>query len=221
MTPRPHIAGDPAAIFDYLVSHSTAPDSVYDEIAAETLERFPDMAAMQISPDQFTFLGLMARVTHARLAVEIGTFTGSSSIAIARGLAPEGRLICCDISDQYTSVARRYWSTNGLDTTVELRLGPAIQTLGSLEGHGPVDLAFIDADKEGYIDYYEALVDRMRPGGVIIADNVLWSGRVVDPTDLEPSTEIIRAFNDHVQADDRVMNVMVNISDGLMVCVAR
>lgn len=221
MTPRPRIAGDPALIFDYLVSRSTAPDSVYEDITAETLDRFPDLASMQISPDQFTFLNVMARMTNAHLAVEVGTFTGSSSVAIATGLAPGGRLICCDVSDEFTSVARRFWTASGLGETVELRLGPALDTLTSLDTDNQIDLAFIDADKSGYIGYYEALMERMRPGGVVIADNVLWSGRVADRSDTEASTEAIRAFNDHVQADHRVVNVMINIGDGLMVCVRR
>jgi caffeoyl-CoA O-methyltransferase len=151
----------------------------------------------------------------ARFAVEVGTFTGYSSICIARGLSPRGKLLCCDVSEEWTAIARRYWKSAGLDKCIELRLGPAIETLQELPDRPHIDLAFVDADKSGYIDYWEELVPRMRPGGVIVVDNVLWSGDVVDAAVTDPDTEAIRAFNDHACADGRVDLVMLPIADGV------
>jgi caffeoyl-CoA O-methyltransferase len=147
--------------------------------------------------------------------VEVGTSTGYSSISIARGLSRRGKLLCCDVSEEWTAIARRYWKSAGLDKHIELRLGPAIETLQALPDRPHIDLAFIDADKTSYLDYWEELVPRMRPGGVILVDNVLWSGSVVDPSVTDADTEAIRAFNDHAAADGRVDMVLLPIADGL------
>jgi caffeoyl-CoA O-methyltransferase len=170
---------------------------------------------MQIDPNQGTLLTMLARLLNARFIVEVGTFTGYSSICLARGLAPGGRLLCLDVSEEWTAVARRYWERAGLSDRIELRLGPAGESLRALPLEESIDLAFIDADKPGYPDYYREILRRLRPGGLIAVDNVLWSGRVADPANHDPSTQTIREFNDMVIADDRVTSVMLPIADGV------
>lgn len=221
MAPKPRAVEATDTVYDYLVAHTSPPDEIYEAIRTDTLTHAPDVAGMQIGPDQYVFLQLLARIVGVRLAVEVGTFTGTSAAAIASALGPGGRLVCCDINDEWTSIARRHWDDAGLGDKIDLRLGPAIDTLGALPADEPVDFAFIDADKPGYVAYYEALVERLRPGGVIVADNVLWSGRVVDPSQEGQNTEALRRFNDHVTADPRVDNVMVAVGDGLMICRKR
>jgi caffeoyl-CoA O-methyltransferase len=207
-------------LHDYLVAHGTPADDVYTAIRAETLEATGPFAGMQIGADQYAFMTLLTRLVGVDLAVEVGTFTGTSAVAIARGLRDGGRLVCCDVSEEWTAIARRHWESAGLADRIELRLGPALDTLGSL-GDQPVDLAFVDADKASYVDYYEALVPRLRPGGLLIADNVLWSGRVVDPDATDGDTEAIRRFNDHVAADERCERVMLAVGDGVTLCRKR
>lgn len=202
-------------LYQYVVEHSVPADSVLNDLAAETQERFPNSSNMQIGPDQGTFMTLLTRVIGARTAVEVGTFTGYSSICIARGLASDGHLLCCDLSDEWTSVARRYWDKAGVSDRIQLRLAPALDTLRALPIDTHFDLAFIDADKPGYIGYWEEIVPRVRPGGVILADNTLFSGAVVDPADTSQNVQAIREFNDHVIADDRVDLVTLPVGDGL------
>jgi caffeoyl-CoA O-methyltransferase len=205
-------------LFDYLVAHGTPPDEHYRAITADTLAAAPDRAGMQIGPDQYALLTLLARLVGATFAVEVGTFTGSSALAVAKGLAPGGRLLCCDVSEEWTAIARRHWEAAGVADRVELRLAPALDTLRSLPPTTVVDFAFVDADKPSYVDYYEALVPLLRPGGLLVADNVLWSGRVIDPASTDENTEAIRRFNDHVAADDRVETVMLAVGDGITLC---
>jgi caffeoyl-CoA O-methyltransferase len=197
----------------YVVAHGAEPDEVMRDLIAETRASLPDNADMQIAPDQAGFLTFLTRLLGARTAVEIGTFTGLSALAIARGLADGGRLICFDISEEYTSVARRYWQRAGVQDRVELRIGPAADNLKQLPPDPVVDIAFIDADKTGYPTYWAELVPRMRPGGVIAVDNVLRGGRILNPT--SEADRAIVAFNDMVLADDRVDAVMLPIADGL------
>jgi caffeoyl-CoA O-methyltransferase len=199
----------------YLVDHGTPPDVLQRDLIADTHRQFGQFAGMQIDPVQGSFLTMLARLVDARLAVEVGTFTGYSSICLARGLAPGGRLICCDISEEFTALARAYWERAGLTDHIELRLGPALDTLEAMPTDPPVDLAFIDADKGGYRAYYEALIERLRPGGVIVVDNVLWSGAVVDLDRTDDDTEAIRHFNDALAVDDRVEVVMLPLGDGV------
>jgi caffeoyl-CoA O-methyltransferase len=198
----------------YLVAHGTPPDEVQRELIAETAKLGP-IAAMQIAPEQGAFLTLLARLIGAREAVEVGTFTGYSSLAIARGLAPGGRLLCCDVSAEWTALARRAWQRAGVAERVELRIAPALETLRALPEAPRFDLAFIDADKVNYAAYYEEILKRTRAGGLILVDNVLWSGRVIDGAVQDDDTRAIRAFNDFVCADPRVDCTMTSISDGL------
>jgi caffeoyl-CoA O-methyltransferase len=203
------------SLHDYLVAHNRPqPDEILRDLAAETAETLPDEAGMQIAPEQGAFMTVLTKVVGVRFAVEVGTFTGYSSLCVARGLAPGGRLLCCDVSEEFTSVARRYWDRAGVSDRIELRIAPAIETLRALPADPPIDLAFVDADKEGYVDYWEEIVPQVRPGGVVLVDNVFSSGRVV-ADDPGPTGAAIRRFNDHAAADDRVELAMLPIADGL------
>lgn len=202
-------------LYEYLVAHSAPRDPVLSELAAETAAAYPADAEKQIGPEQGTFMTLLAQLAGASRALEIGTFTGYSSVCIARGLAPGGRLTCCDISEEWTSMARRYWQRAGVGDRVELRLGPALDTLRALPAREQFDLVFIDADKTGYPAYWDEVVPRVRPGGVILTDNTLSHGRVIDPAQTSAEVQAIRDFNDRAAADDRVTLVMLPIGDGL------
>jgi len=210
----------PPALADYAAAHSSGGIPGVDPVLDDLVERtraLGSVAGMQVSPEQGTFLTLITRLVQARTAIEVGTFTGYSSICIARGLAPGGRLIACDRSDEWTTVARQAWLEAGVADRIDLRLGPAADTLAALPGDLVVDLAFIDADKAGYVAYYEAILERLRPGGVVLADNTLWYGRVTDPDDDDPDTAVIRAFNRHVADDPRVEVVVLPLADGVSV----
>ena len=202
-------------IHEYLVTHGTPPDDVQRWLIDETRAKVPDLSLMQISPEQGAFMTLFTGAIGTKRAVEVGTFTGYSSLCIARGMAAGGRLLCCDVSEEWTAIAREAWKRAGVDDRIELVIAPAIETLRALPADEPIDLAFIDADKEGYAGYYEELVTRLRPNGVILVDNVLWGGSIVDPNLTDSSTTAIRAFNDMVAADDRVDTAMIPLGDGL------
>jgi caffeoyl-CoA O-methyltransferase len=197
----------------YVVAHGAEPDAIVADLVAETRANLPDDAQMQIAPEQAPLMTLLARISGARYAVEVGTFTGLSSIAITRGLPADGKLVCCDVSERFTDIARKYWERTGLADRIELRLGPAADTLKAMPTEPHIDFAFIDADKVGYPVYWAELVPRMNPGGVILVDNVLRHGRVLDPVD--ESDRTIVAFNDMVLADDRVDAALLPIGDGL------
>ena len=198
----------------YVVAHGSEPDRIARDLIEQTRATFPDAAGMLIAPEQAAFFTQLAKIIGARRAVEVGTITGYSALAIARGLAEGGRLICFDISDEYTKLARRVWARAGVDDRVELRLGPAEERLRELPAAPELDLVFIDAEKTSYPAYWAELVPRMRPGGVLLVDNVLRGGRVLDPGD-SPGDRAIVAFNELVRADDRVEAVMLPIGDGL------
>ena len=203
-------------LHEYLVGHSTPPDALLRDLIAETAERFPDRAHLQIGPEQGTFMTMLAGLMGARRVVEVGTFTGYSSICLARGMAAHGTLICCDVSEEWTSLARAYWQKAGLAGRIDLRLGPALDTLRALPAQASLDLAFIDADKTGYAGYWEEIVPRLRPGGVILVDNTLLHGRIFDP-EPNPDAAAIRQFNEHALADNRVVLAMLPVGDGLTV----
>jgi len=203
------------ALHDYIVAYSMQPDAILRELADETARRYVDAAGMQIGPEQGTFMTLLARLIGARDAVEVGTFTGYSAICVARGLAEGGRLLCCDVSEEWTSVARAYWQRAGLTDMIDLRLGPAVETLRALPPTTSLDYAFIDADKTGYVAYWDLIVPLVRPNGVILVDNTLSHGRVVDRREQDDDVQGIRRFNGHARADDRVELVLLPIGDGL------
>lgn len=201
----------------YVAERAQAPDAVLLDLVAETAEATGGASLMQVSAHQGALLGLLVGISGARRAVEVGTFTGYSAICIARALPDDGRLLCCDISDEYTSIAQRAWTRAGLDDRIELRLGPAAETLRRLPPDQLIDFAFLDADKTGYLGYFETLLPLMRPGALICVDNTLWSGRVAEPVgpDTSDDTKALIAFNDSVAADPRVESYVLPIGDGL------
>lgn len=198
----------------YLLAHSAPPDPLLAELISETARRFPDRKGLQIGPEQGTFMTMLVSLMGARQAIEVGTFTGYSSICLARGLAEGGKLICCDISAEWTSLARTYWEKAGLAGRIELRLGPALDTLRALPRRPAFDLAFIDADKTGYSGYWDEIVPRMRSGGVILVDNTLLHGRIFLENP-DPDARAIRDFNEHSLSDGRVELVLLPVGDGL------
>ena len=211
-------------LHSYVVDHSMLVDEHQHALIAATAALGP-IARMQIAPEQGAFMQSLVAALGARRVVEVGTFTGYSTLCLARGVGPEGRVIACDLSDEWTSVGRPVWAAAGVADRIDLRLGPGLETLAALDGElrGPdatesgaaIDLAFIDADKGNYLGYYEALLPLVRTNGVVLVDNVLWSGAVIDPSVTDADTEAIRAFNDHVARDARVDAVILPIADGL------
>ena len=203
-----------APIHEYLVAHGTPPDAVQQALIERT-SALGGISMMQIAPEQGAFMTILTRLLGVGHAVEIGTFTGYSALCIARGIEPDGRLICCDVSEEWTAIARDAWADAGVADRIDLRIAPALETIAALPEDEHIDLVFIDADKENYANYYEALLPRVRRNGAILVDNTLWSGAVIDPERNDESTVAIRAFNDMVAADPRVDTVQLAISDGL------
>jgi caffeoyl-CoA O-methyltransferase len=199
----------------YLVAQGSAPDTVARALTEETYARFPDDAGMMISPEVARFFTLLTRIMNVRLAVEVGTFTGCSALAIARGLTGDGRLICFDPSREFTDVARRHWAAAGVADRVELRLVAAEEGLRAMPADPVIDLAFIDADKRGYPAYWAELIPRLRPGGLVLVDNVLMRGRVLDPDGHPDAVRAVTEFNAAVLTDDRVETMMLPIGDGI------
>lgn len=208
-----------AALADYVRSQVSPQDPLLADLAADTAARFPDHVNLQIAPEQGALLSVLTRLSGARHAVEVGTFTGYSSVCIARALPPGARLVCVDASREWTDVARGWWMRADVADRIELRVGDAHQLVPALEDT-PVDLAFVDADKEGYPLYYAELLTRLAPDGVLAFDNTLAHGDVVAP---EPGSTAatIAAFNDLLRADDRVDVVQVPIGDGLTLVMHR
>jgi caffeoyl-CoA O-methyltransferase len=186
-------------------------DGVFERLAAETRER-TSAPQMMVGPLEGRFLEFLVRLTRARRVLELGTFTGWSSIAMASGLPPGGTIVTCDVDPEAQEIARRYAEEAGVAERIDYRLGPGLETMRTLDG--PFDLVFIDADKEGYVDYYEAALPLLADGGLIVADNVLWSGRVAED-DPDERTRTIMAFNDHVRNDERIVAVMLTVRDGM------
>jgi caffeoyl-CoA O-methyltransferase len=208
----PWIDPDVAA---YATAHSSAPDELQRRLIVETADRLGSRAGMQVSPDEGIFLEILTRASGARHAVEVGTFTGYSALCIARALPPDGTLLCCDINEEWTSIGRRYWAEAGVDGKIDLRIGPALETLRALPADARIDLAFIDADKSNYAAYYEEVMARMPPGGLVLVDNTIWSGRVLAPERGDVDTNALASFNDALAADDRVDVVMLTFRDGV------
>lgn len=209
-------------LYDYVSAHANPNvDQVSEQLAATTNERFHLLSGMNIGQDQGRFLKMLVALTGAHTVVEVGTFTGMSALWMAQGLVPGGRLICFDITDEYLATAREAWQQAGVDDRIEMRIGPAADGLAALPTEQHIDLAFVDADKPGYRTYLELLLPRLSAGGVIVVDNVLWSGNVVDPDDQSESTVALRDFNDHVAARDDVEAVMLPIGDGITMITPR
>lgn len=202
----------------YVAAHNPHTDAVATELIDET-HRALTNAGMQVAPEQAALLTMLTRLTDARVAVEVGTFTGFSALSIARGLAEGGRLYCFDISTEYTDIARRYWERAGLTDRIELTIGPAQERLAELPADLVVDIAFIDADKSSYPKYWAELLPRMRPGGLIVVDNVLWSGRVLNPNSVDDHA--IADFNELVLGDPRVDSILLPVADGITIARVR
>ncbi len=200
----------PEAIEQYAVEHSAAESPLLQELVRETYAS-TELPQMQVGRLEGAFLRLLVRLTRAKRVLEIGTFTGYSALVMAEALPPSGKLVTCDIDPKATAIARRFWARSPHGSKIELKLGPAAETLKKLRG--PFDMVFIDADKLNYIRYWEACMPKVRKGGLLVADNVLWGGGVLHPK--EESDKALAAFGDHVQGDRRVESVMLTVRDGL------
>jgi predicted O-methyltransferase YrrM len=218
------MAGDllfPEHIYEYLISNSLREPEILRRLREETavLPR----AGMQISPEHGQFMALIIQLMGARRTLEVGVFTGYSSLAVALALPSGGKIVACDVSEEYTSVARKYWKEAGVDHMIDLRLAPALETLRGLisQGEHGFDFAFIDADKTSYEGYYECALELLRPGGLIMIDNVLWSGRVADPKENDPDTVALRALNKKLHSDSRISLSMLPLSDGVTLALKR
>jgi len=207
-------------LYAYMAGHRSDRDPLLAQLAEETKKLGP-VSMMQVAPDQGALLTLLARISGAKNAIEIGTFTGYSGLSIARGLPEDGSLLCCDSSEEYTAIAQKYFDRAGLADRVEIRIAPALETLHALPATEQFDLAFVDADKTNYSNYFEELLPLVRADGLLLFDNVLWGGRVIDVTDAEDGTKAIRALNDQMRDDPRVESVMIAISDGLTIARKR
>jgi predicted O-methyltransferase YrrM len=208
--------GLPPQIADYLRSVSLREPEILTKLRQETAQQ--PMSQMQIAPEQGQFMALLVQLIGAKKTLEVGVFTGYSSLVVALALPPEGKIVACDVSEEYTAIARRYWQSAGVADKIDLRIAPALETLDDLlaAGHeGTFDFAFIDADKGNYEGYYERSLQLVRPGGLIAIDNVLWSGKVADAEVQDNQTAKIRAFNQKLHSDTRVQLSMVPIADGL------
>jgi len=210
----PKTIGLGADLHQYLLAHSTPISTVQRDLIAAT-SALGSISGMQIAPEQGAFMTMLTRLLGVRTAVEVGTFTGYSALCIAQGLTAGGRLLCCDVSEEWTAVAREHWQRAGIADRIDLRIAPALDTLRSLPQTEHIELAFIDADKPNYPHYYDEIIPRLSRNGVLLVDNVMWSGRVIAADANDESTVAIRAFNDKVVNDPRVECVMLPISDGL------
>lgn len=208
------------ALYDYLLSVSLREPDILTQLRQETAQH--PMSRMQIAPEQGQFMALLVQLINAQKTLEIGVFTGYSTLAVALALPPTGKVVACDVSEEFTAIARRYWQQAGVAEKIELHLAPALETLDHLIGSGAAnsfDFAFIDADKSNYSNYYERALQLVRPGGLIAIDNVLWSGRVADPQVQDNRTKKIRAFNQKLYEDPRSKVSLVAIGDGLTLAI--
>lgn len=199
---------------NYVATVSSAPSATQQRLIERTAE-LGRAAGMQIAPEQGEFLTTLVALLEPMFVVEVGTFTGYSALSMASALPAGGRLLCCDVSEEWTTIAAEHWREAGVEARIDLQIAPAIETLSSLPTDTVIDLAFIDADKGGYVDYYEQILSRLAPKGLICVDNTLWSGAVADPGDTSHDTVALRAFNQHVADDPRTRQVIVPIGDGL------
>ena len=205
-------------LYDYILSVSSREPQLLARLREETAS--DPMASMQIAPDQGQFMALLVRLIGARRCIEIGVFTGYSSLCTALAMPDDGRIVACDVSEKWTAIARRYWREAGVDHKIDLRLAPALQTLDALlsaGGAGRYDFAFVDADKPNYGGYYERLLELLRPNGLMMIDNTLWSGDVADPSKTDASTVALRALNAQLHRDERIDVSLTPIGDGLTI----
>ncbi|MFG2137573.1 O-methyltransferase [Streptomyces sp. NPDC048650] len=201
-------------LYDYVLDHNPPLDSVQRDLVETTHRRFPDVAGMQSAQEQGPLLAFLVRLIGARHIVEVGTFTGFSALSMAQELPADGTLIACDISEEWTAYGLEAWKQAGVADRIQLRIAPALDTLRAMPSEPHIDLVYLDADKGNYIPYWEEVVPRLRPGGLVVADNVLFRGQVADP-EATGAALAIREFNDHVRADDRVEAIMLTVADGV------
>ncbi|MFI6468918.1 O-methyltransferase [Streptomyces sp. NPDC050516] len=201
-------------LYAYMLAHNPPLDAVQQGLVKTTYERLPDFAGMQSAEEQGPLLAFLVRLVNARHVVEVGTFTGFSALAMAQALPADGKLIACDVSEEWTAYGKEAWAKAGVADRIDLRIAPALDTLRAMPAEPHIDFAYLDADKGNYVAYWEELVPRLRPGGVIATDNVLFHGRVLDP-EATGAAAAIRAFNEHVAADERMDSVMLTVADGL------
>ena len=202
-------------LYRYMIGHRSAEDQVLTDLRRETLRVVSDKAGMMISEEQGILLRMLVAAVAPKLVVEVGTFTGYSALCMAQALPKGGRLICCDVNDEWTSVGKPYWRRADVADRIDLRIAPALETINGLPANEEVDFAFLDADKCNYVQYFEAIVPKLRTNGLIAADNVLWHNWSMDAHNQDPETVGIREFNEHVLRDDRVETVMLHVGDGL------
>ncbi|GAA2714654.1 MULTISPECIES: O-methyltransferase [Streptomyces] len=202
-------------LYDYVLAHNPPLDPVQSALVESTHALFPGDAIKQVAREQAPLLAFLVRLTGARRVVEVGTFTGLSALAMAQALPPGGSLLTLDVSQEWTAHAREAWAKAGVADRIELRIAPALDSLRALPAEPHIDLAFLDANKDGYVDYWEEIVPRLRPGGLIVADNVLFAGQAADPTVTDGPGAAMRVFNAHVAADRRMESVMLTVADGL------
>lgn len=206
------------ALYDYLLAVGIREPDVLRRLRAATAAEAGDHAGMQISPDQGALMAMLVEITGARRALEAGVFTGYSALAVALALPPDGSLVACDVTEKWPAIGRRFWIEAGVDSKIDLRIAPALETMDDLLAGGDAgtfDFIFLDAEKTEYEAYYERALELLRPGGLIAVDNVLWSGRPADPSVQDDNTRAIRKFNEALLADERVSLAMVPIADGL------
>ena len=209
-------------LYQYLLNHSLQEPEILVALRQETASL--PLSEMQIAPEQGQFMALLVQLLGARKALEVGVFTGYSALRVALAMPEDGRLVACDINPEYTAIAQRYWAAAGVADRIDLRLGPALDTLDQLIAAGETnqfDFAFIDADKSNYANYYERVLQLLRPGGLVIIDNVLWSGRVADPTVQDNRTKAIRQFNQRLYQDDRIALSLLPMADGLTLALKK
>ncbi len=209
-------------LYEYLCEHSLREPEILQRLRAETAR--DEMARMQIAPEQGQFLQLLVKLTGANRGIEVGVFTGYSSLCVAMAMPTDGYLLACDVSEKWTSVAQRYWREAGVDDRIELRLAPALESLDNELAAGQAatyDYVFLDADKTNYLAYYERCLALLRPGGILLADNVLWSGAVSDPSNQDDDTVALRDYNDHLLGDDRIELSLLPLADGLSLALKK
>lgn len=204
-------------IYEYATAHSTPLDAVQQALRERTRAETGGWAGMQIGPDQIAFMSILTAVLQPRFVVEVGTFTGTSSLAVAGALPDDARMLCCDISEEWTAIAREHWERAGVADRIDLVIAPAAETLAALPDEQQIDLAFIDTDKTGYRTYYDIIVPKLAPRGLLLVDNTIWAGRVTEePRDDDaPDTVALRELNDYIVADPRVEVAQLTIGDGV------
>ena len=202
-------------LYRFMLRNRTSEEQSLGELRRETEEKAGDLSGMMISEEQGLLLRMLVAATGAKTVVEVGTFTGYSAICMAAALPPDGKLLCCDVSEEWTSIGVPYWKRSGLSDLIDLRIGPALDTLEALPSEPIIDFAFVDADKDNYVAYFEALLPRVRTNGLLAFDNVMWHNWMMDAANQDAETIGIREFNDHILGDPRIESVMLHVGDGV------